>query len=361
MRKQCLVCTTMRDTPELVATPLVPDGYWPICLPCINRVKLTDTKTCLVCTLMLPTAHFHPAHSSPDHFMDICHTCSQSIHDNRHKVCNSCLRVQDFTAFATVPGKDGVRRSTCVTCIAAFQARQQKPCAVCHRWLHLAEFALTSSSFDGHRHTCITCVNGTKVSSMPANTSAATSVPAVKDWTAWARNIHASADWIILDTETTGIDAKARITEISAITMDGTVVIDQLVNPEQPIPYMITEKTGITDEMVRYKPTFTHLYPQLQPILASYKIVAYNSPFDIRLLQQNILRCINTPWEPMDSTCLMRAFSSYYTQRYTTPGTNRWMKLTEACRIMNVVPDVAHRALGDCRSSLKLLQAMAYG
>ncbi|MGW0738273.1 3'-5' exonuclease [Streptomyces sp. NPDC002851] len=41
---------------------------------------------------------------------------------------------------------------------------------------------------------------------------------------------------VILDTETTGLDANARIVEISVITVHGDVLVDTLLDPDEPIP-----------------------------------------------------------------------------------------------------------------------------
>ena len=64
----------------------------------------------------------------------------------------------------------------------------------------------------------------------------------------------------VVDIETTGNGHKGqKITEISIFNFDGNEIIDEftsLVNPEQKIPYFITNLTGITEAMVRTAPKF---------------------------------------------------------------------------------------------------------
>ncbi|MBI5914356.1 MAG: DNA polymerase III subunit epsilon, partial [Bacteroidetes bacterium] len=64
----------------------------------------------------------------------------------------------------------------------------------------------------------------------------------------------------IIDIETTGgRAARDKITEIAIVLHNGTQVLETfetLVNPEVPIPYGITELTGINNSMVANAPKF---------------------------------------------------------------------------------------------------------
>jgi DNA polymerase III subunit epsilon len=89
----------------------------------------------------------------------------------------------------------------------------------------------------------------------------------------------------VVDVETTGMRAAEddRITEIAVVLLHGTrreVVFDSLVNPGRPIPGRITELTGISDEMVRDKPSFHDVADQVLAALAGRVFVAHNARFD---------------------------------------------------------------------------------
>lgn len=89
----------------------------------------------------------------------------------------------------------------------------------------------------------------------------------------------------IVDVETTGMRAAGddRITEIAVVLMQGSrreVVFDSLVDPGRSIPARITELTGISDEMVRGRPTFAAVADQVLAVLAGRVFVAHNARFD---------------------------------------------------------------------------------
>src|SRR3970282_1741505 len=58
------------------------------------------------------------------------------------------------------------------------------------------------------------------------------------------------------------------------------VVLDTLVNPERPIPTVVTNITGITQRDVRNKPTFGEIVDDVMGALAGRVFVAHNMRFD---------------------------------------------------------------------------------
>lgn len=100
---------------------------------------------------------------------------------------------------------------------------------------------------------------------------------------------------VIFDLETTGLDmVKDRVIQISYIKVfpDGREVRgDELVNPEKPIPDIITQLTGISDADVKNKPTFKQLASKLSEVFSGSDIAGFNSNyFDIPMLAEEFLR-----------------------------------------------------------------------
>lgn len=100
---------------------------------------------------------------------------------------------------------------------------------------------------------------------------------------------------VIFDLETTGLDiVKDRIIQISYIKVfpDGREVRgNYLVNPEKPIPDVVVQLTGISNEDVQGQPTFKEIAQTINKIFADSDIAGYNSNhFDVPLLAEEFLR-----------------------------------------------------------------------
>lgn len=100
---------------------------------------------------------------------------------------------------------------------------------------------------------------------------------------------------VIFDLETTGLDiVKDRIIQISYIKVfpDGREERgNYLVNPEKPIPDVVVQLTGISNEDVQGQPTFKEIAQTINKIFADSDIAGYNSNhFDVPLLAEEFLR-----------------------------------------------------------------------
>ena len=100
---------------------------------------------------------------------------------------------------------------------------------------------------------------------------------------------------IVFDLETTGLDLVAdRITQISYIKVytDGKEERENFfINPGKPIPAIVTELTGISDEDVADAPTFKQKAKELADKFAGCDFAGFNSNrFDVPLLAEEFLR-----------------------------------------------------------------------
>lgn len=100
--------------------------------------------------------------------------------------------------------------------------------------------------------------------------------------------------YVVFDTETTGLkDQLDKIIEIGALkVINGEIVeeFDVLINPEIPIPEIITNITGITDDMVKTQKTIQEVLPEFLEFIEDFPLVAHNAPFDIGFINANLLR-----------------------------------------------------------------------
>jgi DNA polymerase-3 subunit epsilon len=172
-----------------------------------------------------------------------------------------------------------------------------------------------------------------------------------------AREITASP-FVVLDTETTGLDDRAQIVSIAIIDQAGETLLHSLVRPSAPIPADATAIHGITDEMVASAPTMADLYGQVRALLEGRRVVIYNAEYDTRLLKQSIRAAhkgqpVTLPDEwRMRLVCAMELYSDYL-------GSDRWQKLTVAAEHFGISTAGAHGALADCRMTLGVVRGMA--
>ena len=164
----------------------------------------------------------------------------------------------------------------------------------------------------------------------------------------WAIEQLALNDWVILDTETTGL-YDAEIVEIAVIDRTGQTLLDTFIKPTIPIPPETTAIHGITDAMVATAPTFPEVYPRIDAALKDKRVLIYNSAFDIKILNYCCrLHDLPSLMLTKRSDCLMEWVAqwngnwSYYHSYY------RYVPLSGG-----------HRALGDCIAAFELVKRMA--
>lgn len=152
-------------------------------------------------------------------------------------------------------------------------------------------------------------------------------------------------DFLILDTETTGLYTSDDIVEISIIDRHGNVLLDTLLKPYKPIPKEAIDIHGITNEMVENAPSFRDIYPTLKRILEGKKVLIYNAAYDKPMICSAIYRN-ELEYISFEVDCVMESYMM-------ANGNSRWVKLSDASGRYS-----GHRALYDCFSTLKVVQDM---
>ncbi|KAF0850244.1 MAG: PolC-type DNA polymerase III [Spiroplasma poulsonii] len=99
-----------------------------------------------------------------------------------------------------------------------------------------------------------------------------------------------TAKYVIFDLETTGLSSSYdEIIEFGAVIMDGISgerkIINHLFKPTIKLSSFITELTGITDELLADKPTFTESIDQILEYFKDAILIAHNAEFDLGFIQ----------------------------------------------------------------------------
>ncbi|PKR79790.1 exonuclease [Brumimicrobium salinarum] len=159
--------------------------------------------------------------------------------------------------------------------------------------------------------------------------------------------------YAITDLETTGGSIRdSKITEFSIFLTDGEKIIDEftsLVNPERPIPYFISQLTGINDEMVENAPKFYELAKQIIEFIGDAIFVAHNVGFDYNVLRSEY-RSLGFEFRT-EHLCTVKS------ARKIIPGHASYSlgKLTDELGIELVG---RHRARGDALATVELFHLM---
>ncbi|AJJ55247.1 exonuclease family protein [Yersinia pseudotuberculosis IP 32953] len=175
-----------------------------------------------------------------------------------------------------------------------------------------------------------------------------------------------NGNYLILDTETTGLDNAAEIVEISIIDCMGNVLLDTLIKPLGFIPSDVEAIHGITNKMVDNAPHWCDIHEKFIEIIKSRNFVAYNSRFDTRLIYQSAeFSGVTTGADDIASAsgnCAMLEYARFHGQWDSRQSDFKWQTLIAAAGQMNVITEGAsHRALSDCKTTLGVIKAMAGG
>lgn len=158
-------------------------------------------------------------------------------------------------------------------------------------------------------------------------------------------------EYVVVDLETTGFDPYkgCEIIEIGVTEIRDDKIVknySRFVKPEGIIPPLITELTGISNEMVSNEEGIETVLPRFRKYLGDRVMIAHNAKFDLKFLNY-YLRKYNL--EPIDNyLCTVEMLKKCKSYK----GKNK--KLETACNYYNIINDNAHRADSDTKATAQL-------
>lgn len=159
--------------------------------------------------------------------------------------------------------------------------------------------------------------------------------------------------YCVLDLETTGFSpVTEKITEIGIMKYKDGKVIDSFscfVNPEKPIPSRVVEVTNITDDMVKDAETIEKVFPKMLEFVEGSVLVAHNAAFDVGFLKHNAkVLGYDFDFTYVDTLSLAQAVFPEY----------KSYKLGRIAKNLGIKVEVAHRALDDVDTTVKVFKIM---
>jgi DNA polymerase-3 subunit epsilon len=161
-------------------------------------------------------------------------------------------------------------------------------------------------------------------------------------------------EYAVVDVETTGVGVSHRITEVAIVCVDGRGrVLDDyttLVNPQRPIPAMITALTHINGRMVRNAPLFAEIAQDVRERLDGRIFVAHNAGFDWNFISVELQRTLRARLRGR-MLCTVRMARKF------VPEVSR-RSLDSLQWYFGVPNDARHRAFGDARATARIFARM---
>jgi len=170
--------------------------------------------------------------------------------------------------------------------------------------------------------------------------------------TAWAQRL-LQDDFVVLDTETTGLGRRDEVIEIGVVDGSGTTLLETLVWPKSGrVPEGAAHVHGLTLAELDGAPNWPTVLPQLEALLRGRRVLAWNAPFDERMLRQSSwlwgLRHDLPAFE-----CAMRA---YALARGVAGGRRRLALAASEAGVLRGAQ--RHRSADDARLTLAVLASL---
>ena len=167
------------------------------------------------------------------------------------------------------------------------------------------------------------------------------------------------ATYVVFDLETTGLSTRYdKITEFGGIRFEnGQIVktLQLLVNPERKIPQAVVEKTHITDEMVKDKPTIEQCIDQILEFMDGAILVSHNITFDYGFIAETLKKMGREPF-------IKPAIDTLSLSRYLFPeaSAHRLGNLSRNLGMDDYNDEEAHRADYDAKILNEVWLAMLH-
>lgn len=162
-------------------------------------------------------------------------------------------------------------------------------------------------------------------------------------------------DYVAFDLETTGLDIENdSIIEIGALKVINGKVTErfmEFVKPSKPISPMITNITGITNEMVASARPTEDIVRDFVDFCGDYMLVGHNILFDYKFMKKHAMR-YNLPFEKrgLDTLRIARKVLRHLESK----------SLGGLCEHYHITNQAAHRAYHDALATAKIYHMLAH-
>lgn len=159
----------------------------------------------------------------------------------------------------------------------------------------------------------------------------------------------------VIDFESSGLDAKARATEIGIVLLDKTFEIegtfDSVLKPPVSVSQRAIGYSRLQRKEIETAPTFSQLWPQISAHLSGRILVAHGAEFDLGILERELADIGQSHSFP--SLCTLRL------SRKAERGGALTHDLGAVCQRMGIQLLNPHEALQDALATAEVLRELA--
>jgi len=160
-------------------------------------------------------------------------------------------------------------------------------------------------------------------------------------------------DYIVVDLEMTGLQAKTdKILEIGAVKVKNGQITDtfqSMVNPKCEITQLITNLTGITNDMIKEEREIREVFSDFLAFEEGLPLVGHNIIYDYSFLKQEAVNeKIAYEKKAVDTLKLARKFLREPEKK----------TLEALCDFYNIKRENCHRALDDAKATYQLYEIL---
>ena len=99
----------------------------------------------------------------------------------------------------------------------------------------------------------------------------------------WARDLMVSRDFVIFDSETTGLSSPVDFVEVAVVGPTGKTLFDSLLKPSCRIEAAARAIHGHSTRSLSGAPRFLEIYPDLLEVLYQRRVIVFNASYDRRV------------------------------------------------------------------------------
>jgi DNA polymerase III subunit epsilon len=181
----------------------------------------------------------------------------------------------------------------------------------------------------------------------------------------WAKSLLQRNDWVIWDTETTGLKQSGKdlmqfdeIIQIGIVDHKGNTVFESFLNP---VKRRMSEEAkiihGIEISMLKNAPRFHEIMPTLEEKMSGKDVVVYNAEYECQMLIQTLAKFKELGKIDLQKykdfkfnmLCAMVEYSKFMGEWNDNHQDYKFQKL----------PGASHNVIGDCLATLELIKNMA--